>query len=225
MLLLELLCFDSTCNFEAPPVNWGRGLLVSRLRDCPLGDRLSHLKSSELFEQSEELRPTSRDPAKSIGVATPPRIKRRTASVRINSAHSERAIGGRLIDAGVWLRRCIVVLWLLCVVHVGLVGFWLTGWLLPEPATSLVDVRMFWTRFGARLFLTAGVSAAAVTILSTVAFAGRQPRMINILGVWFRLPARINTQRGELAHLGIVVSILLSVLGLLCASAARLAGG
>jgi hypothetical protein len=182
------------------------------------------LKSGNLFEQSEELRPTSRDLAKSIGVATPPRLKRRTASVRINSAHSERAIGGRLIDAGVWLRRCIVVLWLLCMVHVGLVGFWITGRLLPDPVTSLGDVRMLWTRFGARLFLTAGASAAALAILSTFAFAERQPRMINFVGVWFRLPARLNPQRGELVHLGIVAGILLSTLSVLSACAVWLAG-
>jgi len=190
MLLLELLCFDSDCDFEAPPMRWDHALIASGLANGVLGQRMQHLQSDDVFQQAEERRPTSRDLAWAVGVPTPPRIKQprpsRQTPVELRNAPNNHLLG----NVESWLRKGIVLLWLLCVVHVALVAVWFTGWLLGDGSVQTMTPTGTRLLLGARLFLTAGAFLGGFAGLSLLAFAERQPRFINVVGFWFRIPAR-----------------------------------
>ncbi len=220
MLLLELICFDSDCDFEEPPTEWKRDLLVSRLSVSPLGAKLVHLQQENIFEIAEEKRPETGDLARLAGVSTPPRVKhRRPVDHRQDGDRVLEWLGG----GETWLRRVTIFLWFLCLVHVAVLGFGLTGWLIGDGAGAGAGSREAWLRFGARSLLTAGITLGSLVPLSILTFAERQERLISVLGVWLKMPAK-NVNRPEFVHLAIVVGELAVILALLVASALVVVG-
>jgi len=221
MLVLELLCFDSGCDFEAPPIQWDQTFLASRLGSSNLGRGLMHLQRADVFQQAEDRRPSSGDLAQLIGARTPPRIKRSGPSRHGSGGLGDTTIRELFGGVETWLWNGIVLLWLLCVVHVGLVAFWLTGWLLGTGEESVESATETGARLlvGAQLFLTAGAFLSGVAGLFMLAFAEREPRLINVMGFWFRIPACRNSDRDDLTHLGLVASELAAILAVLSAGA------
>ncbi|MDA7979476.1 MAG: serine/threonine-protein kinase [Pirellulales bacterium] len=209
MLLLELICFDFDCDFEEPPGEWSRDLLLSRLSASSLGRNLPHLRDERVFRIPEQERPEAGDLSRGLGISTPPRVKPPSVSQRYGGGEAAQLLN--VVEN--WLRRGIAVLWFLCQVHVLIVGFALTGLLLDDaPAGTSIGN---WLRLATRLLITVGVFVAALVPLSMLAFSERQERVMNLVGVWVRLPPRRNQRRRELVHLGMVIFQLSGVLTLL----------
>lgn len=216
MLLLELICFDSDCDFEEPPTEWSRDLLLSRLSASSLGRNLPHLQDEGVFRITEEKRPDTKDLSRALGISTPPRVKR--PSVRPMHGRTEGGEVRQLLSVVEnWLRRGIAALWFLCLVHVLVISFGLTGWFVGDgPVDTNISA---WLRLGTRLLLTAGAFFAALVPLSMFAFMERKERLIGVLGVWIQLPPRQNVDRPTLVHLAIVAAQLVGILSLLVTGA------
>lgn len=78
MLLLELLCFGTGFDRNAPPSEWDAESLESLRRLDSIGNRLEHLRVPQVFSLAEEMRPSSVALAKNLGIDLPskPPIRR-----------------------------------------------------------------------------------------------------------------------------------------------------
>lgn len=221
MLVLEFLCFDSTLSAdydEKPPVEWNQDLIQTKLSQSNLAQKFPHLWHADVFTRPEEQRPASDELARAIGLSTPPKIKHPRPLPRFFGRRS--ATGSQLVgrlEGGV--RDVIAALWFLCVVHLALVAFLLSGWLFPERPAQTIEFVRSGLRMGARLLVTASAFLGGAGLLSIFAFAECEPRLVDLMGIRLNIPARRDSSRGSLAHLGIVAVTLLGVLVVLSGSA------
>jgi hypothetical protein len=103
-----------------------------------------------------------------------------------------------------WLRRGIVLLCLLCAVHVGLAGYWLSKRFLGPLDFDATDAVRSRTSLSASLFLSVGATAVGLAALLAPAFAERQPRLVNVAEFGFPAAGEgcSGTKRGGAFHGG-----------------------
>ncbi len=215
ILLVELLCFDEECDFEDPASQWSWEKIQRGLSQSEVGEHLRHLVSKEVFQLTEDRRPSSYDLARSLRMTTPPRVKGRDATPRKFPAGSSfrNTIG---LSANGLLPKVVIILWALCLVHWGLVSFWGAGWLLSSSsAPANAGVMAFVLSWAARAFLGLGVFVGGAIGLSFLAFAQDQPRLINFSGFWFRIPPRWNLSKPYSQHMRTVAGALVGILAML----------
>ena len=80
VLLVELLCFDDTCDPTEPASLWPAAKRRSLLWNSPLAAKLPHLQLERLADLTHDQRPSSGELGHALGLPTSPRVKRRTSS-------------------------------------------------------------------------------------------------------------------------------------------------
>jgi len=215
ILLLEFFCYTNDLDADRPAPEWERREISARLGQSALAQHFPHLRSADIFDLPEDARPTSRDLAQKVGIRTPPRVRK----PRIKRARPVRSstLGQNYRNwFGNWeamLGSVNSALWLLCIVHVALIGFWLSGRLFAtDVERDRVQVGM---QLGFRLLVGAAASLTAIGALSPFVFAQRQARLLNIGPFQLRLPPRRNLARSEMSHLTFVSASLLTLLAAL----------
>ena len=206
VLLVELLCFDESCDAEEPASQWSRQKIQSVLSRSALAQKLSHLVSDDLFLRPEDRRPSSCELARAWGIATPPRVKRRNAvPISVSPPTGVRAYPmlGSLRSC---LQNTVFILWLVCMVQWGLVCA-----LAPRLLLGVAPLRgrcSSWTLVGLCTSSAGGVGSVPRWRNTAVvlAFARSQPQLINLAGLRLRDPglasrdAKRNTTTGRGCH-------------------------
>lgn len=215
VLLIELLCFDADCGSEDAGSRWSREKICKGLSESGIGDRVQHLALEDVFQRPEERRPTSQDLARALNITTPPRVKVRKPRRR---AIWSAGLGRRLLPSS-WttsLRTVVLVLWMVCVIHWGLISFWGAAWLWGLATTGESNGLATWLLSrAAQGLLGVGVFIAGTFGLSVWALAEDRPRLVNFLGLWFRIPPRRNLIRPYGEHLAFVAGQLGAILATL----------
>ena len=134
MLLVELLCFDEECDFEDPASEWSTEKIQRRLSQSAAGEHLRHLAAGGVFQLQVDRRPTSYDLARTLRMATPPRLKRRGGT--LTRAWHRTADGRGTAGSSGFLATTVIILWVLCLVHWALISFHGAAWLLSSPAAA-----------------------------------------------------------------------------------------
>lgn len=200
MLLLELLCFDECCDYEQPVCDWSADQVQSRLQKSLLAGRLPHLFGPAVFSLEEARRPSSEQliqavqPTSSgvanVSAASPPiaPVSKPALSVSLS------ATCGRIAFRALWL-ICLTVLALL-----SFAGTRLAATELGRETGVLASA--------AQLFCGTGFFVAVATPMTIQTFASSQPTAVNVLGAWFRIPARHDIWLTEIAHRWQMVGVL-----------------
>ncbi len=156
VLLLELIGFDPSCDFEEPASKWEASRRLSLLRSSPLVIRLPHLLNERLPELSHDERPATRELARALGIPVAPRVKWTT---KLGPGHGAPPPGTPDGNRPSWkvLRRqlpwelprwnmekfqpiAIAVLAVLCLLHWSVVSGLLSLWMIPVVAESVLTV-------------------------------------------------------------------------------------
>jgi hypothetical protein len=194
MLMLELLCFDETCDFEEPVTEWPVAKVSFGVERSRLRASLLHLSRPDVLTLSERQRPETEALALEMQIVCPPRVKTRAFSASGFpgfNAPPPLPLAERVLATG------ISVLWMMCVAMLGI--FCLSGaeWMGGPSSTGAVQTLLSWT---AKVLLGGGVFVAGITGLSVLAFASDRPRMVNVAGWWLQIPARRENHRSETAN-------------------------
>ena len=179
---------------------------------------MRHLVAEDLFQLTEDQRPTSYELARDLGIATPPRIKRRGEALD----KTWRATSGRSgpVASDAFLAKAVTVLWALCVVHWALISLVGASWLLSAPATFQESgFAVNASSLAARGFLGVGVFLVGAVGLSVFAFAEDQPKLISVGRFGFYIPARWPKSRPYSRHMRVVAATLLGILTVLAFAA------
>lgn len=222
ILLIELLCFDAECDYGDPASEWSWEKIQHALSQSETGEQLRHLTGQDIFELPEDRRPSSYDLARSLRMTTPPRIKGRHAVPRMTPSGSPLRNAVRISTGGL-VPKAVVILWALCLVHWGLVSYRGAGMLSSPPSPTDAGMMASLWPWIARAFVGLGVFGVGATGLSYLAFATDQPRLINLSGFWFQLPARWNRSKPYPQHQRVVAGVLLGILATLVFVALALA--
>lgn len=217
MLLLELLCYDDTCDFEEPVCEWPVQQVRQGLERNPVPDEFAYLSRPDIFTMPEKQRPSTDTLAKGLAIAHPPRVKR--AADWMKGFPGFNAPTPASFAESI-LTRAPQVLWLVCVALLGLFcvlgAQWIGG---TTSGTGQLALRL-----PIKLLIGGGVFIAGLTGLTVVAFATDRPRMVNLLGWWFQIPARRENTRSETENQIRAVGMLLGIMFLLAVGIVMLQG-
>ena len=106
------------------------------------------------------------------------------------------------------LTRATQLLWMCCVALLGLSCVLGAPWL----GGSAGDTAQLVLRLPIKVLIGGGVFIAGLTGLTVLAFATDRPRMVNVLGWWFRIPARRENTRSETENQIRAVGMLLGIM-------------
>lgn len=216
MLILELLCFHKELKEEGWPAEWGWQEIERSLEPSLPQLKIRHLLTSDVLTMPEELRPLSYDLASGLGIVLPPRRRVRGRKVTTFTAVRKRRTRRSFVPPERVFRGVSFVLWLICVAHWGIISWWTSASLLPLSEGSTEGGPESWL-LGRLAQGLAGVVPFAVGFigLTILTFSEDQPRLLNVLGLWFRIPARRDSTRSYGQHLLVVIGRLTGILAAL----------
>lgn len=204
MLLLELLCYDDTCDFEEPVCEWPVQQVHSRLDRSPLAGQFAPLRRPDIFTIAEKHRPSTESLAEALAVRYPPRVKRADECVRGYPGFNAPA---PVSFAESLLTRGIQLLWLSCVALLGLLCVLGADWLGGSGSGAGQSALLL----PVKLLMGGGVFIAGLTGLTVLAFATDRARMVNVLGWWFQIPPRQQNARSEIENQIRAVGMLVGI--------------
>lgn len=205
MLLLELLCYDESCDFEKPVCEWPVQQVRQRLERSPVPDEFAYLRRPDIFTMPEKQRPSSERLAKALAIAYPPQVKRAADGMKGFPGFNAPMPASFAESV---LTRGTQVLWLVCVALLGLFCVLGAQWV-GGSASGIAQSAL---RLPIKLLIGGGVFIASLTGLTVVAFATDRPRMVNLLGWWFQIPARRDNTRSETENRIRAVGMLLGIM-------------
>jgi hypothetical protein len=207
MLLLEFLCFDAQCDYEAPVCDWSRDQIQSRLQQSSIAQLLPHLSNPNVWRLDEAQRPSSEQLAQAMQCSSSPvGLVARSGSLIAQLSKPTLSIPWTSICGRVAFR----VLWLTCVTVLALLCFTST-----RLAAQGLGREAGVLSFVAQLLCSVGLFASIATPLTVQAFACAQPTAVNVLGLWFRIPPRKNLWWTDLRHRIRMAGVLAGLLALM----------
>ncbi|MEK6238454.1 MAG: serine/threonine-protein kinase, partial [Planctomycetales bacterium] len=205
MLLLELLCYEGSRMEDQPVCEWLELTASFDLERVGFHDALAHLKRPDVFTMSENERPSTDSLARALAIPRPPRVKQAAGWAGAFpgfNAPSPATVVEQFLSA------TTILLWLSCAALLGLFCVLSAQWLVTSPDDAMRAAM----RLPIQLLIGGGVFVAGLTVL---AFATDRPRMVNVLGWWFRIPARPDNARSEnlnrLRAMGALLGIMIGL--------------
>jgi hypothetical protein len=218
MLILELLCFHKELDAEDAPTEWGWQEIERSLEPSLPHLRIPHLQTPDVLTMPEDERPLSYDLANGLGIAIPPRRRIRGRSVStfatVTRQVKKKGVCKELsLPTEKVLKSACFILWMCCVAHWVIICWWVTARLLPLSEGSRQAELDSWLSGQVAYGLTGFVAfAAGFWALTRVTFTEDKPRFLNVMGMWFQIPARRDCTRSYRSHLVVVIGRLVGIL-------------
>lgn len=213
MLILELLCYHKDLPEEGAPTDWGWEEIERSLEPSLPQIKTPYFQNPDILTMPEGQRPSSYEIAKELSIPLPPRTRIRGRNVTTFAAVPRRRTQRSFWPLDRVLKGSTVVLWLMCVAHCAIISWTVSSRLLPLDRGGAELPLGSWL-LGRVAQGFAGLVPFAIGLwgLSILTFAEDRPRLVNVLGLWFRIPTRHDLTRPYRSHLRVVIGRLAAIL-------------
>lgn len=214
MLLLELLCFDDGCDFEAPVSEWPGDPVRVGFQRVSLPEEFAYLGHPDVFTMPEGDRPSTASLAKAFQITIPPRVKQSPhwgVGAHAFMSPNPPSFASPAVPQTHLLATATHLLWLCCVGLLGLICLLATQWFGGSSGSWAHAVILL----PIQVLIGGGLFVGGFTWLTVLTFTTDRPRIVKLLGWWFRIPARLPSGHSELEiqlrKIGVLSAVLIAL--------------